>query len=165
MKLDSLHSLFVEQLQDLYSAEKQILEALPKMIDHTSDTGLKEGFKLHLEQTRGHVQRLDRIFDQLGKDVACDKQKCKGMEGIIKEGEEIVKAKGDAETRDAGLIASAQRVEHYEIASYGCARTYADLLGRREWTQLLQETLDEEKETDQKLNQLAMRINVEAKAA
>jgi ferritin-like metal-binding protein YciE len=164
MKLESLQSLFVEQLQDIYSAEEQIIEALPKMIESAHDPGLRQAFTQHLEQTRGHVRRLDQIFDQLsGTDR--DKETCKGMQGIIKEGEQIVKAKGDPDTRDAGLIAGAQRVEHYEIASYGCARTFAELLGRSEWARLLQQTLDEEKDTDQKLNQLASRINVEAKAA
>jgi ferritin-like metal-binding protein YciE len=164
MKLESLRSLLVEQLQDLYSAEEQITKALPKMIEHTSDAGLKSALSEHLDITREQVRRLDRIFDEI-RDSDRDGNKCKGMEGLIKEGDEMVKAKGDAETRDAGIIAAAQRVEHYEIAGYGCARTYASLLGRNDWAQLLQRTLDEEKEADQKLNQLAERINIEAKAA
>ncbi len=164
MKLESLNSLLTEQLQDLYSAEQQIIEALPKMIDKANSSQLKAGLSEHLQQTKGQVSRLDRIFDQI-RGADREGQKCKGMEGIIKEGEEIVKAKGDAEVRDAGIISAAQRVEHYEIASYGSARTYAQLLGQDQWAQLLQQTLDEEKQTDQKLNQLAERVNVEAKAA
>jgi ferritin-like metal-binding protein YciE len=164
MKLESLSQLLTEQLQDLYSVEQQIIEALPKMIDKANSSQLKAGLSEHLQQTKGQLSRLDRIFDQIsGADR--EGQKCKGMEGIIKEGEEIVKAKGDPEVRDAGIISAAQRVEHYEIASYGCARTYAQLLGRDQWAQLLQQTLDEEKQADQKLNQLAEKVNVEAKAA
>jgi len=164
MKLESLHSLLIEQLQDLHSAEEQIIEALPKMIEKTSNAGLKSALNEHLTITRQQLGRLERIFDQI-PDVDRDAETCKGMEGLIEEGEEIIKAKGDPDTRDAGIIAAAQRVEHYEIAGYGCARTYAELLNRPEWAQLLQQTLDEEKEADQKLNSLAERINIEAKAA
>ena len=164
MKLESLQSLFLDQLEDLHSAEEQIIEALPKMIEKTSDAGLKAALNEHLTITRQQLGRLERIFDQI-PDSDRDSKTCKGMEGLIDEGSEIIKAKGDAETRDAGIIAAAQRVEHYEIAGYGCARTYAELLNRPQWAQLLQQTLDEEKEADQKLNQLAQRINVEAKAA
>jgi ferritin-like metal-binding protein YciE len=164
MKLESLQQLFFEELQDLYSAEEQILKALPKMIEKTASMQLREGFNQHYQQTRRQVERLDRIFDQL-PNAKRDGKKCKGMEGIIKEGEEIVKADGEPEVRDAGLIQAAQHVEHYEIAGYGTARTYAQLLGKQEWARLLQETLDEEKDTDRKLNQLAEQINVEARAA
>lgn len=164
MKLESLNELFTEQLQDLYSVEQQIIEALPKMIEKASNSQLKAGLNEHLQQTKGQLARLDRIFDQI-PDVDREDQKCKGMEGIIKEGEEIVKAKGDADVRDAGIISAAQRVEHYEIAVYGTARTYAQLLGRNEWAQLLQQTLDEEKTTDQKLTRMAETVNIEAKAA
>jgi len=164
MKLESLRSLLIEQLQDLHSAEEQIIEALPKMIEKTNDPSLKSALNEHLTVTRQQLGRLGRIFDEI-TDADRDEQTCKGMEGLLKEGEEIVKAKGDPETRDAGIIASAQRVEHYEIAAYGCARTFAQLLNRRDWAQLLQQTLDEEKEADQKLTSLAERINVEAKAA
>ena len=165
MKLETLHELFIEELQDLYSAENQILEALPKMIEKTHSPDLRQGFQSHLEQTRGHVRRLDQIFDQLGKDVDRKDKTCKGMKGIIKDGEEVVKARGEAEVRDAGMIAGAQRVEHYEIAGYGTARTYAEQLGRRDWAQLLEQTLQEEKDTDLKLTQLAGHINIEARAA
>jgi ferritin-like metal-binding protein YciE len=164
MKLESLNALLTEQLQDLYSAEQQIIEALPKMIEKANSSQLKAGLSEHLQQTKGQLSRLDRIFDQI-PDEDREGQKCKGMEGVLKEGEEMVKAKGDPEVRDAGIISAAQRVEHYEIASYGSARTYAQLVGQNQWAQLLQQTLDEEKQTDQKLNQLAERVNVEAKAA
>jgi ferritin-like metal-binding protein YciE len=164
MKLESLRELFIEELQDLYSAEEQILEALPKMIEKAQAPELKNAFENHLRQTENQVSRLDQIFDQLPDEDRDDKT-CKGMKGVLADGEEIVKAKGDAEVRDAGMISAAQHVEHYEIAGYGTARTYAELLGHREWAQLLQQTLDEEKETDQLLSQLASRINLEAKAA
>ncbi len=164
MKLESMHGLFVEEIQDLYSAEQMILKALPKMIEKTASPELRNAFNLHLEETRRQVSRLDQIFDQL-RGVDREDKKCKGMEGIIKDGEQIVKADAEPEVRDAGMIAGAQRVEHYEIAGYGTARTYANLLGRSDWAQLLQQTLDEEKETDRKLNALAERINLEAKAA
>lgn len=165
MKLQSLHELFIEELQHLYSAENQILEALPKMIEKTHSPDLRHGFQSHLEQTRGHVRRLDQIFDQLGKDVDRNDKTCKGMKGIIKDGEDVVKAKGEPEVLDAGMIAGAQRVEHYEIAGYGTVRTYAEQLGRRDWAQLLEQTLQEEKDTDLKLSQLAGHINIEARAA
>ncbi len=134
MKLESLNALLTEQLQDLYSVEQQIIEALPKMIEKANTSQLKAGLSEHLQQTKGQLARLDRIFDQI-PDADRKGQKCKGMEGILKEGEEMVKAKGDPEVRDAGIISAAQRVEHYEIASYGCARTYAHLLGRDQWAQ------------------------------
>ncbi len=164
MKLESFEELFVEELQDLYSAEQQILKALPKMIDKAASSELRSAFNLHLDQTRRQIARLDQIFDEMPDEDREDK-KCRGMEGIIKDGEEIAKADAEPEVRDAGLIAAAQRVEHYEISGYGTARTYAQLLGRTNWASLLQQTLDEEKETDRKLNALAERINVEAKAA
>jgi ferritin-like metal-binding protein YciE len=165
MKLESLRELFIEELQDLYSAENQIIEALPKMIEKASSPDLKAGFTQHLEQTRQHVARLDRIFDQLGDDVDRDDKTCKGMKGIIKDAEELLKTDAEPEVLDAGMIAGAQRVEHYEIAGYGTVRTYAQLLGRNEWAQLLEQTLQEEKDTDVKLSQLSNHINVEARAA
>ncbi len=164
MKLESLQQLLIEEVQDLYSAEQQILKALPKMIDKSASSELRSAFNLHLEQTRRQVQRLDQIFDELPK-ANRDAKKCKGMEGIIKDGEEIVKSDSEPEVRDAGMIAAAQRVEHYEISGYGTARTYAQLLGRSNWASLLQQSLDEEKETDRKLNTIAERINIEARAA
>ena len=164
MKLQSLNDLLVKELQDLYDAENRIVEALPKMAEKASSPELRSGLNQHLEQTRGQIRRLDQIFDQL-RDVDREDGKCKGIEGIIKEGEDLLKKDAEPEVRDAGIIAGAQKVEHYEIASYGTVRTYAELLGRQDWARLLDQTADEEKETDQKLNQLASRINVEAKAA
>lgn len=164
MKLQSLQQLFFEELQDLYSAEQQIQKAMPKMIEKSSSSQLRSALTEHLEETRVQQDRLDQIFDKF-PDVKRDGKKCKGMEGIIKDGEEILKADAEPEVRDAGIISAAQRVEHYEIAGYGTARTYAGLLGHIDFAQMLQVTLDEEKEADRKLNGLAERINVEAKAA
>jgi ferritin-like metal-binding protein YciE len=164
MKLESLRELFHTELQDLYSAEKMIIKALPKVAEKVSAPDLKSAINQHLEQTRTHVARLDQIFDQISG-VDREDKKCKGMEGIIKENEELLKKDAEPEVRDAGAISGAQRVEHYEIAAYGTVRTYANLLGQHQWAQLLQQTLDEEKQTDSKLNALAERINVEAKAA
>ena len=168
MKLESLRELFIEELEDLYSAEKMITKALPKMSKEAGSPELRKAFDEHLRQTEGQVRRLDQIFDELERvdeDVDREDTKCKGMEGIIKEGEELIKKDAEPEVRDAGLIAAAQRVEHYEIAAYGTVRTYAKLLGRDNWARLLEETLNEEKETDQLLNSVAARINLEAKAA
>jgi ferritin-like metal-binding protein YciE len=161
MKIETLRDLYVEQLQDLYSAETQIVAALPKMAKAASHTQLQSAFQEHLTQTQQHVQRLEQIFQQLGKKSGG--QTCKGMAGLITEGEEMIKAKGDPAAIDAGLIAAAQRVEHYEIAGYGCVRTYAQLLGDQQAMSLLQQTLDEEGITDKKLTQLAEQvINLEA---
>jgi ferritin-like metal-binding protein YciE len=164
MKLASLQDLLVEQLQDLHDAENQILKALPKMAKAASAPELRQAFEEHLEQSRIHVERLDRVFEQIG---AKSKGKpCKAMQGLIAEGEEMIKEKAEPEVRDAGLIAAAQRVEHYEIAGYGCVRTYAAQLGQKQAAQLLQQTLDEEGTTDKKLTQLAERlINLEAERA
>jgi len=164
VKLQSLNDLLIKELQDLYDAENRIIEALPKMAEKASSPELRSGLNQHLEQTKGQVRRLDQIFDQL-RDVDREDGKCKGIEGIIKEGEDLLKKDSEPEVRDAGIIASAQKVEHYEIASYGTVRTYAELLGRQDWARLLDETATEEKETDQKLNQLASHLNIEAKAA
>lgn len=160
MEIDSLRKLYIEELKDLYSAEKQILQALPKMARKASNPQLKAGFEEHLRQTEGHVERLDQIFEALGKSPRG--KKCKGMEGLLEEGKEVMQEDMDDETRDAALIAAAQRVEHYEMAGYGTVRTYAQLLGEREAGKLLQQTLDEEGQTDKKLTQLAGSINVEA---
>lgn len=168
MKLESLRELFIDELEDLYSAEKMITKALPKMAKEAGSPELRKAFEEHLRQTEGHVRRLDQIFDELervDKDVDRENKKCKGIEGIIKEGEDLIKKDAEPEVRDAGMIAGAQRVEHYEIAAYGTVRTYAKLLGRDNWARLLEETLNEEKETDQLLNNIAARINLEAKAA
>jgi ferritin-like metal-binding protein YciE len=164
MKLESLHELFVEELQDLYSAENQIINALPDLIEEASSPQLKQSLQQHLEETRGQVKRLDQIFSQL-KGVDKEGKTCKGMKGIIADNQDLLDEDAEPEVLDAGMIAGAQRVEHYEIAGYGTVRTYAELLGRKDWAQLLEQTLQEEKNADQKLNQLAGRINIEAKAA
>ena len=163
MKLESLQELFVEELKDLYSAENQILKALPKMIKKAASSELKGGFEEHLEQTKGHVERLEKIFQEL--EESPKGKKCKGMEGIIADGADLMQEDAEPEVMDAGLIAAAQRVEHYEMAGYGCVRTYAGLLGYSNFVQLLETTLNEEKETDAKLTKLAQSVNVEAKAA
>lgn len=165
MKLESLRDLFIEELQDLYSAEDQILEALPDMIEEANSPELKRAFKEHLDQTREHVQRLDQIFDELGDEVDREDKSCKGMKGILKDNEELLDSHAETGVLDAGMIAGAQRVEHYEIAGYGTVKVFAKLLGHDDWARLLGQTLDEEKLTDQKLTQIAGRINLEAKAA
>ena len=164
MKLESMQSLFLHELQDLYDAETQIVQALPKMAEAASAPELKRGFEEHLRQTEGQVKRLEQIFQQL--DTSSKGKKCKGMAGLIAEGEELIKEKADPDVKDAGLIACAQKVEHYEIAGYGSARTWAQILGNNQACQLLQQTLDEEGETDKKLTRLAERkINQEAARA
>lgn len=164
MKLDSLEKLFVHELKDLYSAEQQILEALPKMAKAARHDELRKAFEDHHGQTEGHVRRLERIFDELGYQATG--QKCRGMEGLIEEGEELLEEDADEDVRDAGMIAAAQRVEHYEIAGYGSARTYAQLLGKDSAADLLQQTLDEEGEADKKLTRLAEQlVNLAARRA
>lgn len=163
MELESLRELYVDELKDLYSAENQILKALPKMIKAATSKELKAGFQEHLEQTKEHVTRLEKIFKKLG--TTPKGKKCKGMEGVIEDGKELMEEDAEPEVMDAGLIGAAQHVEHYEIAGYGCVRTYAELLGNDDDAQLLQKTLDEEKETDAKLTALAHGINVEAERA
>ena len=161
MALESLQYLYLEQLRDLYSAEKQIIEALPKMIEQTSHPELRRGFEMHLRQTEEQVRRLEQIGKRIGQDLSG--HKCKGMEGLLEEGEELLEERADSDVLDAALIAAAQRVEHYEMAGYGCARTYARLLGLEDDARVLQQTLDEEGETDHKLTELAERVvNVEA---
>lgn len=163
MKLTNLEDLFVDELKDLYSAENQILKALPKMVKAASHPELQQAFQQHLEQTREHVARLEKIFDKL--DASPRGKKCKAMEGLIEEGKEIMDEDAEPSVLDAALIGAAQRVEHYEIAGYGCVRTYARLLGDEQSANLLQQTLDEEGETDKKLTQLAESvINVHAEA-
>lgn len=161
MKANSLQELYVQQLQDLYDAENQIIKALPKMIDAASSEELQNALTEHLEVTRQQARRLEEIFQNSGQKPKAEK--CKGMEGVIKEGSETLKQADDDDVRDAAIIASAQRVEHYEMAGYGTVRTWAELLGEDDAVELLQQTLDEEKEADQKLTQLAEQINVEAK--
>jgi ferritin-like metal-binding protein YciE len=161
MKLESLKDLYLEQLKDLYSAETQLVDALPTMAEAASAQDLKMGFNNHLKQTQEHVRRLERIFKDLGEDAKGET--CEGMKGLIKEGSAMAKMKGEDAARDAGLIAAAQRVEHYEIAAYGTVRTYAELLGHDQHVTLLEKTLNEEEETDERLTQLAeSHINEEA---
>lgn len=163
MELTTLRTLLVDELKDLYSAETQITKALPKLAKTASDAKLKQAFEHHLEETENHVQRLDRIFKQLEKSPKG--KTCEGMKGLLKEGEERIGEGGEAEVLDAGLIAAAQRVEHYEIAAYGSARTYAELLREDKIVSLLEQTLEEEKAADSKLTQIAKKVNQGAKAA
>lgn len=153
MKLNSLNDVFVEQVEDLYSAEQQLVEALPKIAGAAQSEKLREALQHHLEQTRGHVRRLEQVFGEIG--IQPTAQHCKGMEGLLKEGEEIIAADGDPAAKDAALIAAAQRVEHYEIAAYGTARTLADELGFHEAKDILDETLDEESDADKLLTKIA----------
>jgi ferritin-like metal-binding protein YciE len=161
LKLDSLRDLLVEELRDLYSAETQLLDALPKIEQAASSNELKSAFSHHLEQTREHVSRLERIFQQLGENPSGET--CEAMKGLVKEGELLVKAKGDPDVQDAGLIGAAQRVEHYEIAGYGTARSLARRLGQGQMVETLQQTLNEEAEADKKLTSIAeSNVNVAA---
>ncbi|MGZ4855816.1 MAG: YciE/YciF ferroxidase family protein [Candidatus Angelobacter sp.] len=163
MEMESLKDLLVEELKDLYSAENQILKALPKMIKKATSRELKSGFETHLKETEVQVERLEKIFQEL--DVSPKGKKCKGMEGVIEDGKELMEEEASPEVMDAGLIGAAQHVEHYEMAGYGCARTYAELLGHSNIASLLQKTLDEEHATDEKLTKLAQKINVQAEKA
>lgn len=156
MKLDTLEKLYISELRDLYSAENQLLKALPKMATGATSPELKEAFETHLEQTKGHVERLEELFEQL--DESPKGKTCHAMKGLIEEGSEILKEEGENSVLDAGMIVAAQKVEHYEIASYGSVRTFANLLGKPEEAKLLQATLDEESETNEILNRLAETI-------
>lgn len=162
MELESLRDLLVAEIKDLYSAEKQLTKALPKMAKAATNPELKAGFEEHLEQTKGHVERLERVAEILGEKPTG--KTCNGMKGLIEEGSEMIEEDAEPEVKDAGLISAAQRVEHYEIAGYGTVRTYAELLGEEDIVELLEETLNEEKETDEKLTGLAQEINVEAES-
>ncbi len=158
---ETLQDMYVEQLKDLYSAEQQILKALPKMAKGASNAKLRSAFEEHEMVTRGQVERLEKIFEQLGEKPGG--KKCKGMEGLLEEGKETLEEHEVSIVRDAALIADAQRVEHYEIAGYGTVRTLANMLGFADQAALLQQTLDEEGETDKKLTMLAETVvNVEA---
>ena len=157
---DSLRDLYIDELKDLLSAEKQLTKAIPKMAKASSSKELRNGFETHLEQTKGHVERLEQIFAML--DVKAGGKKCIGMEGIIQEGAEVMAEDYDSDVMDAALISAAQRVEHYEIAAYGTVCTYADLLGMADHAELLGQTLEEEKETDEKLTELSKQVNVAA---
>jgi len=163
MKLENLQQLYLKELRDLYDAEKQITDALPKLIDAANNPELKNALRGHLNVTQTQIKRLEQIFQTLNEKATGET--CKGMKGVIKEGDEIVSAGGDPSTVDAGIISAAQRVEHYEMAGYGTVRNYAKLLGQEEHARLLQQTLDEEEKADKTLTQIASTVNVEAKAA
>ena len=164
MELDTLRKLYIDELKDLYSAEKQLIKALPKMARAATSPELKQAFQTHLEQTRGQVERLDRVFETL--EASPRGKKCVGMEGLIEEANELIGEDPEPEVLDAGLISKAQHVEHYEMAGYGTVRAYAELLGENEQAALLQETLDEEGEADKLLTGLAEgAINLQAMMA
>jgi len=163
MKMKTLEDLLHHELKDLYSAEKQLLKALPKMAKAATSEDLKEAIESHLEETEQQFKRLEEIFDKL--DLPARGPKCKAMEGLIEEGKEILEEEMDDQVRDAAIIAAAQRVEHYEMAGYGCARTFAQHLGKNDIADILQQTLDEEKAADEKLTGIAMQhVNEEAMA-
>ncbi len=159
-RMAPLHDLFEQELRDLYSAEQMIVKALPKMADAASSADLKRAFERHLEETQRHVERLEQIFER--QSIAGRTKKCEGMEGILKEGADLMRAKADPEVKDAGLIGTAQKAEHYEMAGYGTVRTFAQHLGEADIADMLQKTLDEEGAADEKLTQIAQHINEEA---
>lgn len=161
--MKNLKDLFEHEIKDLYSAEKQLLDALPKVVEATTDKQLKKAFSDHLEETKGHFERIQSICDEL--DINPTSTKCKGMEGLIKEGEGMIKEDADKDVKDAGLIASAQRIEHYEISGYGTAVRFAKELGYKSIAATLQKTLNEEYNADNKLDKLAEgRLNKKAKS-
>lgn len=161
MKLESIDAIFLHEIQDLHSAEQQLIKALPKMAEKASSEELKQAFEMHLDQTEEHLARLDRILAEL--DHSAGRHKCKAMEGLIAEAQEVLKADALDSIRDAAMIGAAQRVEHYEIAGYGTARTYAEMLGLANAALVLQQTLDEEKDADELLTGLALTsVNIDA---
>lgn len=162
MELSTLKDLYLHELKDLYSAEKQLIKALPKMAKAASHPDLAAGFKAHLEETKEHAARLEKIL--ASHSASTKGPKCKAMEGLVEEGADLIKEEGDDEVIDAGLVGAAQRVEHYEIAGYGTAKTFAELLGDKEGAKLLKTTLDEESATDKKLTKLAKSV-INLKAA
>ena len=162
MSLDSLQALFLNELKDVYHAEKQLVEAWPRLAKAARSTELQQAFTSHLQETQGQVERLELIFEELGE--AARGKRCKGMEGLIEEGKEILEEEGDGSVIDAALISAAQRVEHYEIAAYGCLRTYAQLLGHQSAVKLLEQTLAEEEAADEKLTAIGEQ-GVNARAA
>lgn len=159
---EGLKELYIDELKDLYNAENQLIKALPKMAKAASSDGLRQGFEEHLEQTKGHAQRLEKIFKALGENPKG--KTCKAMEGLVEEGAETMREDFEGSLMDAALIGAAQRVEHYEIAAYGTVCAFAKELGETEHVSLLTETLEEEKETDEKLTELAAEINPQANA-
>lgn len=160
-EFNNLQDLLVQQLEDLYDAETRLISALPQMSQAATSADLKQAFSMHLRETQGHKQRLEEVFQKLGKEPK--RESCKAMQGLVKEGEDMISAKGDDKVRDAALIAAAQRVEHYEMAGYGTVRTYAQQLGFADIARTLQQTLDEEGEANKKLTALAeSHINAES---
>ena len=163
MSLDSLQDLFLEELKDVYHAEKQLVAALPRLAKAATSPELEKAFTSHLAETKGHVDRLEQIFKELG--VPARGKRCKGMEGLVEEGKEVLEEEGEPAVIDAALIAAAQRVEHYEIAAYGCLRTYAQLLGQENALRLLSATLSEEEAADEKLTAIGeSQVNADAAA-
>jgi len=160
MKMKTLSDLLIHELKDLYSAEKQLTKALPKLVKAATNENLKQALEDHLDETERQVERLDEIFGQL--DASPRGPKCAAMEGLVEEGKKILEEEMDDDVRDAAIIAAAQRVEHYEIAGYGCARTFAQQLGHDKVAAMLQETLDEEKAADEKLTEIALQSVNEA---
>ena len=160
MSVDSMEKLFLEELKDLYSAENQITKALPKMANAATSQELKKAFEKHLRETEGHIERLEQICEILG--TSPKGKSCEGMKGVIDEGSSMLKEAEEGSVRDAALISAAQRVEHYEMAAYGTVRTYAEQLGQSKCAKLLEQTLEEEKATDQKLTSIAQKVNVKA---
>jgi ferritin-like metal-binding protein YciE len=159
VKLETLHDLYVDQLKDLYNAEQQLVKALPKMAKAASSAELKAAFEDHLEKTKQHAQRIETIFEKLDDDATG--KKCKAMEGLVKEGSETIEEDMEVGIKDAALIAAAQRVEHYEIAGYGCVRAYAEKLGYNDAAKLLGHTLQDEKDADETLNGIAESLELE----
>lgn len=160
MSLESMQDLLLDELKDIYSAEKQITKALSKMAKGTTSPELKQAFETHLAETKGQIERLDQIFEMLGK--TSRGKVCHGMQGVLEEGSEMLSETDKGELRDAGLISAAQRVEHYEMAAYGCVRNYAELLGMNDVAKLLAATLAEEKAADEKLSKISESVNSEA---
>jgi ferritin-like metal-binding protein YciE len=163
MSVDSMERLFVNELKDLYSAETQITKALPKMVKVTSSSDLRAAFEHHLRETEGHVQRLEQIFQML--DISPNGKVCEGMKGVLEEGEHLMKEAKAGPLRDEAMIGGAQRVEHYEMAAYGTARTYAERLGRQQIAQMLEKTLAEEKAADKKLTEISEKVHREVQRA
>jgi ferritin-like metal-binding protein YciE len=159
----SLQDLYVDELRDLYNAETQLVKALPKMAKAATNDQLREAFEEHLRQTTEHVSRLEQIFEQLGEKTSG--KKCLGMEGLVKEGSETMKENYSEAVKDAAIIGAAQRVEHYEMAGYGTVKAFAELLGENDHVSLLEQTLEEERQADEKLTQLAEQINSQAAQA
>ena len=160
MEQNGLRELYIDELRDLYDAENQLIKALPEMAKSATSEQLRAGFEQHLEQTRNHAQRLEQIFNELGEKAKG--KKCKGMQGLVSEGKDIMGEDFEGDVMDAALISAAQRVEHYEIAAYGTLRSFAEILGNTQAASLLEQTLEEEKETDKKLTELSKNINFEA---